>query len=551
MSIKRKLTAIAAAAVMSITGLSSSSVSAEEQDIVRLQWIPGDFNDARDLLHQHGLTYVDDSGRIYIIRKEDTRISDIEYILDYKESMTDTLLYHNIYTGDKSGYDFNIELWVYKPQRSSSSEFLLLSAGGITGAVSTDAVITFETDKDGKVTETDILSWLPDSQEEFYLFKKYNPVLSVHDNKMVLCDVLEPYTTLNLTQEGEGRFKEVRTIHKRDFDDAEIWTYDPVPDSYIKLYEPEKAGDVTLTFKAVDERYEQQKNGDSLDRDIARRSIKINDDLTLSESFDDLPKNAAEFRKYLESHEKAELKDGYIIYCDDICEDGGCELSEEFTSPDNSLHLECVFKNRFGNGNPMAVGGSMHYVRVYKAELNEGFTSGSGTAAWTEAQPWNAESKRIISKKINISGGKTSFVKNSGDADCDGEITLNDTAMLKKYLIKKGKIGCFDNADCSGDGKVNVIDFLMLKNELAGKADNEFVQAEKNENGTAELTAGLKPVSIESKKPDSSFSDSQADFAVSLLKNTLLENNNTLVSPYSAVQALAMTDVSSMRIAKK
>ncbi|MDE6849341.1 MAG: serpin family protein, partial [Ruminococcus sp.] len=60
-------------------------------------------------------------------------------------------------------------------------------------------------------------------------------------------------------------------------------------------------------------------------------------------------------------------------------------------------------------------------------------------------------------------------------------------------------------------------------------------------NDIINLTADIKSAEVEGKDADETFVNGQTNFALELLKNTVSENENVLVSPYSVVQALAMT----------
>ncbi len=50
-----------------------------------------------------------------------------------------------------------------------------------------------------------------------------------------------------------------------------------------------------------------------------------------------------------------------------------------------------------------------------------------------------------------------------GDADDDGECTLPDVVMLQKWLLKKGSLTNWENADMNADGKINIIDLALMK----------------------------------------------------------------------------------------
>ena len=129
-----------------------------------------------------------------------------------------------------------------------------------------------------------------------------------------------------------------------------------------------------------------------------------------------------------------------------------------------------------------------------------------------------------------------------GDADLNGLVDLADLTVVAKYNINNtayplANETAYANADMNDDGVVNGLDTSALIENQLGKEYIEPVQSDK----TIELTAGLQPYSIQASKPSAKFERSQIDFALSLLKNTIDEKENTLISGYSAAQALAMT----------
>lgn len=122
-----------------------------------------------------------------------------------------------------------------------------------------------------------------------------------------------------------------------------------------------------------------------------------------------------------------------------------------------------------------------------------------------------------------------------GDADGDGEFHLNDLIVLKKWLTGSGKLSNWKNADLFEDGKINVFDFCMMKRELLKiyPADDKIL--------ATDLTIGMKSQSVTGAEADEEFILGQTEFALNLFKNTVSDEKNTFISPYSVMQALAMT----------
>ena len=57
-------------------------------------------------------------------------------------------------------------------------------------------------------------------------------------------------------------------------------------------------------------------------------------------------------------------------------------------------------------------------------------------------------------------------VDHTGDVNGDGSKSASDYVMFHRWLVKDGSITTPENADMNGDGKVNIIDLMILKNML-------------------------------------------------------------------------------------
>lgn len=53
-----------------------------------------------------------------------------------------------------------------------------------------------------------------------------------------------------------------------------------------------------------------------------------------------------------------------------------------------------------------------------------------------------------------------------GDADADGELTIADVVMLKKWLRCSGELTNWMNVDLNIDGKIDVFDLCLVKREF-------------------------------------------------------------------------------------
>jgi hypothetical protein len=90
------------------------------------------------------------------------------------------------------------------------------------------------------------------------------------------------------------------------------------------------------------------------------------------------------------------------------------------------------------------------------------YTDGSGSSSVTTTKPVTTTPKPVTTTPKQ----QSSNVK--GDVDSNGSVTSSDIVSMmqalvgKKTLSSQGKT----NADMNGDGKISIIDLIMLKNKL-------------------------------------------------------------------------------------
>lgn len=126
-----------------------------------------------------------------------------------------------------------------------------------------------------------------------------------------------------------------------------------------------------------------------------------------------------------------------------------------------------------------------------------------------------------------------------GDANGDGYLGIADAVMLQNYIMGKGEIKNLSLVDFTSDGVIDSFDLCLMKQAVLKSPElNPPVPQPQD---IINLTADIKSSEVEGKDADETFVNGQTNFALELLKNTVSENENVLVSPYSVVQALAMT----------
>jgi len=127
----------------------------------------------------------------------------------------------------------------------------------------------------------------------------------------------------------------------------------------------------------------------------------------------------------------------------------------------------------------------------------------------------------------------------SGDANGDGEFGIADVVILQNWLMGDGELSDWKSVDYTDDGVIDVFDLCIMKQCLVYHLDPN--PPEISPDDIVNLTADIHSAEVEGKDADEAFVNGQTDFALELFKNTVKEDKNVLVSPYSVVQALAMT----------
>lgn len=132
-------------------------------------------------------------------------------------------------------------------------------------------------------------------------------------------------------------------------------------------------------------------------------------------------------------------------------------------------------------------------------------------------------------------GDGTDCVKEYGDVNDDGAISIADLVMFGKWLLGKGEMTAPEAADMNGDRKTDVFDFILLRRRFVETLPEEVLFR------VTDLCSGMEAKKVEGLEPDKEFSLSQTGVALDLLRHTADGSSNVLISPYSVVQALAMT----------
>ena len=129
-----------------------------------------------------------------------------------------------------------------------------------------------------------------------------------------------------------------------------------------------------------------------------------------------------------------------------------------------------------------------------------------------------------------------------GDVNGDMVFNLADMILFQRWLKGSGELTAAPNADINEDEVCDVFDLSAMRKLLINCMNEAPVPSFKPK--SQNLCAGIAASSVTGKSADESFINSQYDLTLKLFKKTYAEEEtptNTLISPYSIVQALGMT----------
>lgn len=133
-----------------------------------------------------------------------------------------------------------------------------------------------------------------------------------------------------------------------------------------------------------------------------------------------------------------------------------------------------------------------------------------------------------------------------GDVNNDGFFGIADVVMMQNYLLGNGSLTEWQLGDMNNDGEIDVFDYIIMRQELPNSPELNPPYYPNPNDPVLDYTAKNLTVDIQSNEvtgaeADEEFILGQTEFALDLFKKELKEDENTLVSPYSVMQALAMT----------
>ncbi|MDE6425570.1 MAG: dockerin type I repeat-containing protein [Ruminococcus sp.] len=196
------------------------------------------------------------------------------------------------------------------------------------------------------------------------------------------------------------------------------------------------------------------------------------------------------------------IVNGYIVFCDDICYDGGYSLIFEQTG---TAELECVASGSFSGTTikPGPVGSSPIVVRAYKP-----LDDGTVKVTFKEAREWEQDGKEIgkTVKYYDVDeDGNITEIDGiiAGDCNNDGKFTVSDVVMFEKWILGTGELTNWKNADFTWDNNLDIFDLVLMKQELIKTLPE--INAEKDSVSADDITILKKE--ILARYPDTDMKD--------------------------------------------
>ena len=237
------------------------------------EWVPTDYAEALAFENEHGSSYIADGyiccmrrlrrngkKRIYFSESAHNVIDDCQvcskvfrfpsydeneqgsyekYLADLEKLGLDER------TAENANKDIFFTVDVFKPKPSTEVKVYFDDYRGNMGkGFGEDCRLSFETDKDGVITETDHFSWVPDSVAETKDYIKKNGNISVHGEYAVFCAVSNAFS-LDIKKEGIPAFVETFNYY---LDNTQLIDVLGSPFARVILYKADKPGTMAVDF---------------------------------------------------------------------------------------------------------------------------------------------------------------------------------------------------------------------------------------------------------------------------------------------------------------
>ncbi|MBQ7004607.1 MAG: hypothetical protein IJN57_11690 [Oscillospiraceae bacterium] len=183
-----------------------------------------------------------------------------------------------------------------------------------------------------------------------------------------------------------------------------------------------------------------------------------------------LPDSNSEWWNFYRTNKGITVHDGYIIFCDQVCTDGGFQLYTYQTG--NGCAEPILDYEVIPATTQFVCGDGGNTIMVYKP-----ITPGSVKMTFTEKRSWETEILESVSACFHFGedGTITEISEKdvsdafSGDCNDDGNFTVMDIIHMQKYLMGQAALPAWQNADFCPDSRIDGFDLAIMKKRILSK----------------------------------------------------------------------------------
>ena len=185
---------------------------------------------------------------------------------------------------------------------------------------------------------------------------------------------------------------------------------------------------------------------------------------------DIFPKTEDEYETFIKKYGNVSVHGKYIIYCGEI----NYSIGEKLIVEQSGTAVIKEYKNYTISEGLTGLGGSS----AKSAYIYEAVTPGTVKVSFTAGRPWdndnNDSQKNIVNYEVSedLTITETNEFNNAvkGDVNGDWVFSISDVVLFQKWLLGKPDtvLMNWEAADLCMDGKLDVFDFCLMKQQLIG-----------------------------------------------------------------------------------
>lgn len=215
------------------------------------EWIPSSFEEAMDFDTEYGATHIEGEYVCCVRKITNGDESPDENIINIDTETSEdanSQICKRIYVPDGEPKDGQITGITYEVEafKLAPSTILEVQWSKYRDSVYNHTKYSFESDKNGIVTETDIYGWLPDCVKEARAYKKTNNMLSVRDDCVVYCNILHAGTGYDMDIATKG-IARIKRVYENSVEVPSLVPVDGGAYADIFIYKATRPGTATLT----------------------------------------------------------------------------------------------------------------------------------------------------------------------------------------------------------------------------------------------------------------------------------------------------------------